>query len=107
MTNIKLVSIEEKNLFSGITAADLDLLDKISMPQILLCRTTTTFYEVKTFLLRAVHDTNRPYFVFGVRNLNSSTQNDFCTILQTFFEKDVFKKAVQNINLYMIDSSTH
>lgn len=76
------------------------------MTQILICKSTTNYYEIKSFLLRAIHNPKSPYFMIGIRRLSFTAQNDFCSIFQSFLSNSSIKKILHNINLYLIDSST-
>lgn len=75
------------------------------MPQILLCRDTTNKYEIKTFLLRAIHDNSRPYFVIGTHYLHAENQSIFCDVLKWALENDTLREKIFTMNLYFIDNS--
>jgi hypothetical protein len=75
---IRQIAIDEKVSYCGILSPGLDNLRFVSMPQILLCRENTSKYDIKTFLMRAILDPSRPYFVIGTHYLNAESQNNFC-----------------------------
>lgn len=97
--------LDEKINIAGMLTPGVQNLERVSMPQILLCRDTTNKYEIKTFLMRAIHDNSRPYFVMGTHYLHAENQNIFCDILDWALQSEYLKEKMYSMNLYFVDNS--
>lgn len=102
---IRLIALVEQRVYCGMLAPGLEALQKVNMPQILLCRDSTSIYDVRTFLMRAMLDPSRPYFVIGTHYLNAEIQNSFCDTIERALQHEQLKHDIKRINLYMIDNS--
>ena len=102
---IRLIGLLEEKVYCGMLAPGLDTLASVNMPQILLCRENTSVYDVRTFLMRAILDSSRPYFVIGTHYLNAEIQNSFVDTIERALEHERLKQDIRRINLYMIDNS--
>lgn len=83
---IRIIALDEKISYLGMLTPGKEVLRSVSMPQILLCRASTSFYEIKTFLMRAMLDPSRPYFVIGTHYLHAINQSIFCEVIEQALE---------------------
>ena len=79
---IRLIALPEERVYCGMLATNLEALENVNMPQILLCRDSTSAYDVRTFLMRTILDPSRPYFVINTHYLTAEIQNSFCDTIE-------------------------